>query len=495
MSEFQFRVRLPDGSPHVLYEPHPAQIAFHQSEVPNLVAIGSRGSGKSLALRMDAHMRALSVPGCALIIVRNSFPELQSSHLLFIEDEMRMIRGDNNGYHATNHIATYPNGSKLFFSHVAKSAQALNLLSAEFLAAYFDELSTIPWDYFVKIGASVRVAKSFGGQTGHKALIRAATNPLGPSAMEVLKYFVNKDVDLDEEPDYQAEDWGHIRMDMVDNPYIDQEQYKKRFSAMPTYLRRAWLEGEFAIENSLFDFYPRKEGRPYHVLPEIDLEKVLRNATVYRAIDSGWHPDPTVCIWIANVRNRNIVFHEKIWYKTTAEQVAKEIKEEDKKLGIKRVAASFCDPSMDINTQAGIRTIRDLYEDNGVPLECSINDRSAYSTAINNALATLSSEGVPSLQFLQPGSAAAAPALGCPYLIRTLPQMRYDVRSDNRVRMANHKDDHAVIALAYYLLSWASTFSEIPTAAASIPKWMKPKQKKIVPLGRESVSDRRPISS
>jgi hypothetical protein len=34
-------------------------------------------------------------------------------------------------------------------------------------------------------------------------------------------------------------------------------------------LKKAWLDGEFALENQLFDFYKKKENRPYHVIPEL----------------------------------------------------------------------------------------------------------------------------------------------------------------------------------------------------------------------------------
>jgi hypothetical protein len=179
---------------------------------------------------------------------------------------MKLLGGD---YNKSEHIAYYPNGSKLFFSHVASEADALNLLSAEFLAAYFDELSTIPWDFFVKLCASVRVGGALK-DAGHIGVVRAATNPLGPSAAEIFSYFVNKDVEPELDTDYDPADWDSIKIQMEDNKHIDHEQYRKRFAGMPAYLKKAWLEGEFALENQLFDFKPKgPEGKPYHVIQEL----------------------------------------------------------------------------------------------------------------------------------------------------------------------------------------------------------------------------------
>ena len=255
-------VKLPDGSPHCLYQPHKCQLDFHLSPITNLVAIGSRGSGKSLALRMDAHMRALSVPGCNLILIRKSLKQLHQSHFIDIHAEMKHFGGY---FHATNYIANYPNGSKLFFSYVGHDTDSMNLLSAEFLAAYFDELSVIPWEYFLKLCASVRVAGAFR-DAGLKAVVRAATNPLGESAAEVNKYFVTKEVDPEEDSDYLPGEWKSIRMDMEDNPYLDLVDYRKRFAGLSDHVKRAWLDGEFMAENGLFNFYPTKNGQPYHVI-------------------------------------------------------------------------------------------------------------------------------------------------------------------------------------------------------------------------------------
>lgn len=255
-------VSLPTGEPYVMYKPSPKQLLFHQNSSPNLLAWGNRGGGKSMLLRFDAHMRALSAPGCNLILVRRSYPELMRSHLIHIKTEMKLLGGD---YHAGDHIAYYPNGSKLFFSHVASEADSLNLLSAEFLGAYFDELSTIPWDFFVRLCASVRVKEG----SGLIAVVRAATNPLGPSAGELFSYFVNKDVEPEDDADYNPNDWDSMKIQMEDNIHIDQDQYKKRFAGMPAYLKKAWLDGEFALENQLFDFKPKLDGKEYHVITSL----------------------------------------------------------------------------------------------------------------------------------------------------------------------------------------------------------------------------------
>jgi len=261
-------VTLPDGNPYCIYEPFKKQVLFHESSTTNLLAVGSRGSGKSRMLRADAHMRCLSVAGASCILIRKTMKQLEQSHLLDIGHEMELLGGY---YHGTKHCAYYPNGSKLFFSYVGHAGDSLNLLSAEFLAAYYDELSVIPWDYFLKLNASIRTSGTFKDM-GLKGVVRAATNPMGESMADVNKYFIKQNVSWDEDENYIPDEWGSVRIDMEDNPHLDLEQYRKRFAGMPEHVRKAWLYGEYADEHALFSFYETREGKPYHVIDTIPFE-------------------------------------------------------------------------------------------------------------------------------------------------------------------------------------------------------------------------------
>jgi phage terminase large subunit len=271
-SNYNFSVVLPNGQPFMMYEPYPKQREFHASSTTNFLAYGNRAGGKSLMLRFDAHSRALSHPGLNLILIRKTYKDLLKSHVFFqgmpwgsLKREMELIGGT---FHATDYICHYPNDSKLFLSYVGHESDALNLLSAEFAAAYFDEISTIPWEFFLKLQASVRVTRNLSDR-GIKAVIRAASNPYGESAGQMMQYFVNQDVDPAEDPDYDPTEWGSLRIGMEDNPHIDLQQYHKRFAGLPPVLKKAWLYGEYSDEHQLFDFHATKNGQPYHVIDSL----------------------------------------------------------------------------------------------------------------------------------------------------------------------------------------------------------------------------------
>lgn len=470
-------INMPDGTSKVIYEPTAKGLEYHQRTEPNVLFYGGRGSGKSTTGRWDAHIRAMAFPGFKYCILRRTYPELLKSHLIDLPREMKLLGGEFNH---TDKVAKYPNGSRGFFSHCQNDQDVLNLLSSEFYLMFFDEISTFEWEMFTKLAVSVRAPK----HTGLTAMVRAATNPLGVSAEKINQYWITKDVTSDDDPYYNPNDWFSIRANVEDNPYIDAKEYMKRFSGLPEHVRKAWIDGEFSMENALFDFRPKFNGKPYHVVPELDLKKILKTATVYRAIDAGWFPDPTVCLWVAHLGNRHIVFHEKIWFKTTAVDIAAEILAEDKLLGVERVAMTYCDPSMDLNTTADIKTVKEIYEANGVPMECSINNREMYAMTMHNALAEEAVENTPRIQFyVNPYNRG----VGCPYLARTIPQMRYNPRKPKA--MDDHKDDHAVVAACYYLMSHSSNMRSEINFGKKLPKWMVPKTSERFVLGRDNVRD------
>jgi phage terminase large subunit len=244
----------------LLYVPTEKQVDYHNRLEPNVLFWGGRGSGKSMCGRWDAHMRALSHPGFNYCILRRTYPELQKSHLVHINREMKALGGTFN---QTDRIAKYPNGSSGFFSHCATDDDVLNLLSAEFALMVFDELSTFEWEMFTKLSASVRVPIG----SGLTAMVRGLTNPLGPSAQKILEYFVEKVVDPEEDPDYNPNDWYSIHANLSDNPHLDREQYRKRFSGLPAHVRKAWVDGEFILENALFDLRPKVRNLDGEVHP------------------------------------------------------------------------------------------------------------------------------------------------------------------------------------------------------------------------------------
>ncbi len=458
-----------DGETIELYAPQPYQIPYHTSDCPNLLALGTRDTGKSTVLRWDAIGRCLTYPGFRALIIRRKIPDLRLSHLAFIDYEMMMLGGT---FHHTHRVANFPNGSLIQFSHCEKITDVLNYLSSEWDYIGFDELSTFPLEMFLQIAVAARTKVT----KPYRALVRACSNPLGPGAPWMKAWFVDHDVNLAEYPNYLPQDYEMQFSSLEQNKYANQKDVRERLQNLPEHVRRAWLLGEFVIEGAYFtDFEKQRivEGRaiPWHVIPTMPTWKPrsedhdmrlfdINWIRVYRAIDWGYHPDPAVCLWIAVLPNkRAIIFKERTWKRTLAADVAKEIKAESRGM---RIAESFCDPTMFIKTGATNYSIGEIFEQNGVPLTAAQNDRETYGYAVHELMNTLI-DGLPQMQIVEHA---------CPELVRTFPILQMDTTDARRI---GDGPDHWVVALAYYCMGQAAP-SRDPVVNQT-PRWMLPKHK------------------
>ena len=463
-----------DGVEKWLFLPTPRQCDCMMSDAPNLFIYGNRGGGKSVALRWLCHQLAIAVPGFKYAILRTSFPELMKNHLDFLDNEMEMFGGEKAGfrYNKTDHVCYYPHGSIGYFAQCATDADVKKILGAEVALVVFDEAPTFQWDHMRLIAASVRVPEG----SGLIPMSRYLGNPIGDSIDELWKYFIDKDVDLKLDSEYRPVDWQAIEMRIQDNPHLNRIQYWRQFSGLQKHYIKAWKEGIRVEEDTLFEFLPTQDGKPYHVVRNIprfsDGTALYRYNTkartwefpdwvrIYRAYDHGFYPDPAVCLWFAVYGRRILCFKEMTWYRKLAPAIAKEIVEESKGM---RVTATYCDPSIDIEDGSDVLSIKDKMENAGLPLDCAKNDREVFADAIHTMLEEKVAPGVPRCQFLDGA---------CPMTIKYIPRMKFNQR--NPAAMADHKMDHWPVAVAYFGMMQIPKTT--PGKSNKPRRWMIPKK-------------------
>jgi hypothetical protein len=119
--------------------------------------------------------------------------------------------------------------------------------------------------------------------------------------------------------------------------------------------------------------------------------------------------------------------------------------------------------------------MKDIFEDNGIPMECSVNNREHFAQAIHTALSEVAElpdpeqgiREVPRVQIYVNGKRGAY------YLSKTLPLQKYDEK--HPLKLADHPDDHAAVSLAYFLISSGSMERTKMSVPARIKRWMMPK--------------------
>jgi hypothetical protein len=423
----------------VLFDPMPGpQVEFLTATEPNVFIYGNRGGGKSITLRMWCHGEALAKPGLVYVIVRKGYPELHLNHLMFLDDEMSLFGGT---YNKTEHVCYYPNGSIGVYRQCAQEADIKKIVGAQASIIGFDEAPELEWEWIRLIGASVRVTKEQKAR-GIQPKVRYLGNPIGPSIDELWSYFIDKDVDRLLDPHYNPADFRAIEIKMQDNAHLDVDSYMKQFAGIPEHIRKAWVDGIRVVNGAYFVIDPKR----HHTLTRPPLHGHVDPITgfihpaphIYRAIDWGWH-DQTVCLWIAVYPNgRAIVFRELVRTHTPAKEIASLIKSMSTDV---HVRDTFCDPSMFPPDQHDVELEGNIIENCGIPLTPSRNDRIACGFSISEWLNTPLEDGLPALQFWQPG---------CPVLCKTLPSMRMDPKKPERI--ADSPKDHATITLGYFCM-------------------------------------------
>lgn len=465
------------GDEQIFYEPDPAlhQPEFHASNVQNVLALGTRGTGKSLEMRADAYLRCLMIPNFHALVVRRTSRQLRESHLVWAPFEMQQLTGQAHNFVANPvAIARFPNHSDIVFGHCQTDAD-MSFLGGQYGAVYFDELSQFTLEQFLMISAVARAPVD----APYRAVVRAGSNPLGLGSDWMYSWFVNKDVKIEDFPDYNPDDYQMIFSRLEDNKHLDLASYTARLKNLPEHVRRAWLLGERVIEGAYFTEFAKTkqvngETRPWHVIHTLptwrfkgeDCEALdLSWMHVVRSIDWGYFPDPAVCHWHLMLPNkRKITFKERTWTRTLAADVAKQIKRESEGM---HVVESFCDPTMFIKTGNAPYSIGEIFEQNGVPLVACQNNRELYGYAIHEMLSTIVKDeqgrDVPSWQIYGPA---------CPELVRTIPLLQMD-KTDTR-KLADGPD-HWVVSCAYFAMG-RSAPSRDPVVAL-IPYWMLPARK------------------
>jgi phage terminase large subunit len=466
----------PTGLPFAWYTPQIHQIPYHESDSPNLLALGTRDTGKSLAARKDAIIRCMKYPGFKALILRRTLPDLQKSHLRFIDTEMKQLGREIGYYRETTHDVKFANGSFIQFGQCEMMRDIPNYTGSEWDLVFFDELSTFPLEMFLMICAACRSPED----APYSALVRAGSNTLGIGAKWMKQWFIDKNVDPVEYEDYNPDDFEMQFSRLDQNLYANKADYEKRLKVLPAHVKKAWLRGEFVVEGAYFsNFKPLSDDdTPWHVVDALPLWQDRSGAltpflnlswiSIYRALDWGYFPDPAVCLWIAVLPNgHEIVFQERQWKRTLAKDVALAIKSASEGM---HIVETFADPSMFSKDGSSDYSIAEQFEMAGVPLASGQNDRQLFGYTICEHLDTEQVEERggrevrrPKLQILDGDG-----AYGCPNLLRTLPAQTMDP-SDSRKIAAG--EDHWVVALAYFCLGRATPVADPQRSV--IPYWMR----------------------
>lgn len=280
------------------YKAFPRQKEFHRSKKKYRLFGGAAGPGKTKALLAETIGQALEVDGSDTLLLRRTFPELESSVLTYFRRDVP--QGMYRGYNEAKHVVTWNNGSTTRFGYCRNENDVYQYQGAEFLFIGIDELThfTLKQWQFLTSRNRCPVPRYTSGDSEGKNVVpcmAGATNPGNIGHAWVKALWVDKVAPAGfERPElYDASDYDFIRARIEDNPiYAQDVNYKKTLSALPDRLRRAFLEGDWSFfAGQYFDLF--EIGRHTARAEELRIEEW---APRWISIDWGFR-HPSAVYW------------------------------------------------------------------------------------------------------------------------------------------------------------------------------------------------------
>ena len=401
---------------------------------------GSRGGGKSWAVRTKAVRLCLYNPGIKVMIIRRTYPELIANHIKPLRALLMCgTPGAIATYNDGRKEMKFPNGSEIIFGYLASESDADRYQGLEIDVLFVDEATQLSEDQIKKLTACVRGVNKFPKR------IYYTCNPGGKGHAYIKRIFIDKDYVSGERP----EDYSFIQSKVYDNTALmtAYPEYVHELEALPEALRKAWLEGDWnAFVGQVFaewrnDPNHYQDRRWTHVIDDFNLDDSCK---IFRGFDFGYSK-PFAVVWIAiDHYGRMFLFRE--YYGCTRQadtgvqmeprEIARRIKEiENTDPFLKgKVINGIADPAIWQNMTG--ESINDMMMKEGVYFSKGDHTRLAGLMQMHYRLA-FDSMGLPMLYIFK----------SCTNVIRTLPVLIYDEKHPEDVDTT--MEDHLYDAIRY----------------------------------------------
>jgi phage terminase large subunit len=253
------------------YEPFDRQKQFHGSTAKYRLFGGAAGPGKTKALLWEAIQQANLLDGVDTLLLRRTFPELESS--LLAQFRRDVPPSWYRSYSESKHLVTWLNGSTTRFGYCRNENDVYQYQGAEFLFIGVDELThfTLKQWQFLTSRNRCPVPHSFCCMAG-------ASNPgnIGHAWVKALWVDHVPPPGFERTDLYDPRDYEFIRARIEDNPiYANDAEYRRALEALPEHLRRAFLDGDWNVfAGQYFDIFDvgRHTARPEEIRLEASVD-------------------------------------------------------------------------------------------------------------------------------------------------------------------------------------------------------------------------------
>lgn len=280
-------------------------------ETPVTFYGGSKGGGKSYALRNILLILLSENKGAKGLLIRKSYDELVANHIeMFFRENPVLFPL----YNKTEKTLKLPNGSLLRFRHLQHPSDVYNYQGQEYDFIGIDELTQHTKEIFTILRSSNRTTNA-----SIKPRMLLTGNPGGIGHGWVRKLFICKDL----EPNEKQSDFSFVPAKVYDNDVLmkNDPEYVNRLEGLPPDLRAAYLDGNWDVFQGQFF---REWNRDIHVIEPCELNPQWKR---YISIDYGFSNQSAVLWFAVNFDGQVIVYRELYQTELTYQQLGQKISE------------------------------------------------------------------------------------------------------------------------------------------------------------------------
>lgn len=406
---------------------------------------GAAGGGKSEGLLMSAVGRqevgVFNNRNWNVLILRRTFPELERSIIL----RSQQLFSDKANYNGVSHKWKFPNGGIIEFGHIKNEDDKTKYQSAEYNMILFDELTHFTENMFRYMFSRLRTR-----DPNIKCKIKSASNPGGIGHGWVRKRYLGDEVsprepfeiysDKVEVPGVGMTDWTRVFIpaNVFDNKILmaSDPLYARRLMELPDVERRALLHGDWNIFSG--QFFP--EFSEEHVVPGFNIPI---GWPVWISMDWGFATHCAVLFFTQDPETETVICFDEIYCsKKNPDVVSNMIKD---KLGahFSDLVGRFTDRRVLVKdeVEGGIST-QDKFGYNGLYFKVVDVDRVNGWHRVRELLQR-NNDGKLHFKIFKK----------CVNLIRTLPEMIFDMNNAEDMEHKPSQETHCPDALRYFAIS------------------------------------------
>lgn len=257
---------VPESSPYIPQSPTEKQVEFLGLDCFEALYGGSAGGGKSSCLLIGAIGAASS--GASVLVLRRTFADLNLPGAIMDRSHAWLRETDASWSGKDKRWKFHETGGTLQFGYLDTEADRYRYQGAEFHQIYFDELTQFTEAQYTYLLSRVR--RKDGDRIPLK--VRSASNPGGIGHDWVYRRFVEA----------RNPDLRFVPAKLEDNPFIEQESYRKALEKLDATTRAQLLDGLWVRDDGgqLYAFdpgrnicedYPRSDSGAIRYILGVDL--------------------------------------------------------------------------------------------------------------------------------------------------------------------------------------------------------------------------------